>query len=297
MRHFLRFVAMKLDLIPRIKELYEKGVNVMEYLRSKDGRNHNTVEDILISYDFQAGSYIKYVERHKQGHFEYTAEIASVLIKLGIKTAIEVGCGEATVLGHVAQRMPGVRFSGFDISWSRVRCGFDYLKKMHIVADLFVADLFSIPLGDNAIDVVYTSHSIEPNGGREKEAIQELYRVASKYVVLLEPTAEFATGSGKERMKKNGYVQNLRGTIEELGYNLIEYRYFGVSVNPANPTGLYVIKKDQPTKSREYACPVTKGDLMEFIDHFYSPDLHVSYPKILGIPCLMPDYGVLTARR
>jgi ubiquinone/menaquinone biosynthesis C-methylase UbiE len=38
---------------------------------------------------------------------------------------------------------------------------------MNQQADLVVADLFHIPFADNSVDVVYTSHSLEPNGGRE----------------------------------------------------------------------------------------------------------------------------------
>lgn len=49
-----------------------------------------------------------------------------------------------------------------------------------------------MPLKDNSIDIVYTSHSIEPNGGREEEALEELYRVANKYLILLEPDYELA---------------------------------------------------------------------------------------------------------
>ena len=44
----------KKNMLKRIKEVYENGGNIMEYLRSGNG---NSVEDILISYDFQAGTY------------------------------------------------------------------------------------------------------------------------------------------------------------------------------------------------------------------------------------------------
>ena len=69
---------------------------------------------------------------------------------------------------------------------------------------------------DNAIDVVYTSHSIEPNGGREEEALLELYRIAKKYVVLLEPCYEKASSAARKRMEKHNYITNLFDTVNKL---------------------------------------------------------------------------------
>jgi hypothetical protein len=68
-----------------------------------------------------------------------------------------------------------------------------------IDARIFVGDLFRIPSADNSIDVTYTSHYVEPNGGREVPAIKELLRVARKEVILVEPINELAP----EEAKKN----------------------------------------------------------------------------------------------
>jgi len=297
-----------INLIPRVKELYSRGENIIQYLRSRDGRNLNTIEDILISYDFQAGSYIKFANSNPEYIEAYSSAIAKVLRSLTpFRTILEVGVGEATTLANVAMKLNSntspednevFKMLGFDISWSRIKCGTDYLIDKHVAAKLFVADLFNIPFNDNSIDVVYTSHSIEPNGGREKEALIELYRVARKYLVLLEPTDEFANDEGKNRIMKNGYVQNLRAHISELRYKLIEYRPFEVSANPLNPTGLYVISKEATTESHEpiFSCPISRGILTEHADHFFSTESLISYPKVQGIPCLSPNYGILTTK-
>ena len=44
----------KFKQLQKIKELYEKGGNIIEYLKSIDNNDTNTTEDIMISYDFQA---------------------------------------------------------------------------------------------------------------------------------------------------------------------------------------------------------------------------------------------------
>ena len=77
--------------------------------------------------------------------------------------------------------------------------------------------MFNLPLLDNSIDIVYTSHSMEPNGGHEEELLAELYRVTNNYLILLEPAYEFASEEARARMRKHGYVTNLYETAKRLG--------------------------------------------------------------------------------
>lgn len=74
---------------------------------------------------------------------------------------------------------------GFDLSWSRISVAQKWLDEKSVKAQLFVGDLFSIPLADRSVDVVYTSHSLEPNGGKEELAIKELLRVPGKQLCWL----------------------------------------------------------------------------------------------------------------
>ncbi|HOL80730.1 MAG TPA: class I SAM-dependent methyltransferase, partial [Ignavibacteriales bacterium] len=93
---------------------------------------------------------------------------------------IEIGVGEATTLSYLIKQLnnQNLNIFGFDISWSRLKFAKELTKYLQIEnVNLFVADLFNIPLNDNSIDIVYTNHSIEPNGGREEEALKELYRI------------------------------------------------------------------------------------------------------------------------
>lgn len=197
-----------LQIIERIKKIYESGENIIKYIKQGSDRA-NTVEDILISYDFQSGSYVDFVNKNEEYVETFTNAIAKIFDGLDYNTVMEVGVGEATTLGNLIPKLKhGTNFFGFDISWSRIYVGKDYLKTKNVKAKLFLGDLFNIPMKDSSVDVIYTSHSIEPNGGREKEAIIELYRVTKNYLILLEPTNNFATQEGIDRMKSNGYVQN-----------------------------------------------------------------------------------------
>lgn len=291
----------KFDILDRIKELYDRGENIIGYLKSLDQRDKNTIEDILISYDFQAGSYIAIAEEYKEFTEKYTHAIAHEIKKLGdIRSVLEVGVGDGTKLGKVALQFPkNVSFGGFDISWSRVHYARKYVSDLGVDAFLCTGDLFNCPFPDSSIDVVYTSHSIEPNGGREEEAIRELYRITNKYLVLLEPSFEFAGEEDRKRMARNGYVKNIKGAIENLGYDLIEYRLFEHFIRANNPTALYVIRKSEsnvPIDKIMAACPISKKVLSERADHFFSPESLLSYPKIGSIPCLAPFNAVLTSK-
>ena len=50
----------KIGILARIAEIYNSGGNIIQFLKGLNNQTENNLEDILISYDFQAGTYIKY---------------------------------------------------------------------------------------------------------------------------------------------------------------------------------------------------------------------------------------------
>src|SRR5688572_17951755 len=96
----------KIDLIPKLRELYSRGENIIQFLKNQGGKDLNTIEDILISYDFQAGSYIKFATENPKYIDSYSGEIAKVLNGLGnFNTLLEAGVGEATTLANVSTKL------------------------------------------------------------------------------------------------------------------------------------------------------------------------------------------------
>lgn len=294
----------KLKIVKAIKAIYEKNENIIEYLKKMENSEKNTVEDIMISYDFQAGKYMKYCQENKDLVDKYCKALSNIIQNLGeFDTILEAGVGEATTLGPVIQNLENknIYYYGFDISWSRIKYAKYFMDSINCKNhNLFTGDLFDIPIKDNSIDIVYTSHSIEPNGGREKEALQELYRITNKYLVLLEPSYEFANNEAKERMIKHGYVTKLYQTAKELGYNVIEHRLFGMDTNELNPTGLMIIKKDSCENKEKIknplCCPISKTDIEEIRGSYYSKNSMLAFPIIDGIPCLAPQNAILATK-
>lgn len=293
----------KKNILIKIKEIYESGGNIIQYLKELHNTMSNDIEDILISYDFQAGSYIQSAQKNNDYIEKYTAKITETLSQLGnINSILEVGIGEATTLANVItkfDRLPDT-ILGFDLSWSRIKYANAYMNSKQIPNFLlFTGDLFNAPIVDNSIDIVYTSHSIEPNGGKEKEALLELYRITKKYLVLLEPSYEFANEEGKARMLKHGYVKGLYDLAISLKMNVIENRLFDICSNPLNPTGLIIIEKQNNSYEENeqiLACPITKTKLTRYHDAYYSTESMLAYPVISNIPCLLPTNAIIATK-
>lgn len=290
------------EILKKIADVYSTGGNIIKYLKSIDGRKANSIEDILISYDFQAGTYID--AYNKSGYFlnKYTSLLAKELYELdcNFNSIFEPGVGEATTLKCLLNNINNVDFKfigGLDLSWSRVRYAIEFLKLNN--AEIFVGDMFNIPLKDNSIDLVYTSHALEPNGGHEEELIRELYRITNKYLILLEPVYELADDIAKRRMDEHGYIKNLYFIIKKLGYKIIKYELFGMSIKQLNPTGLIIIEKNRNSDievENKFICPITKTELKKYNGYYFTKEGLVSYPIIDNVPILINDYAVVTTK-
>jgi ubiquinone/menaquinone biosynthesis C-methylase UbiE len=170
-------------ILHAVREGYAQGGNAMAIARSLLGTEVNDPVATLLAYDLQTGNYNRSAMRNWSSRLQYCQQIVDVLrtvLPARGGRILEVGCGEATTLRGVLELLQrnDVEAFGFDISWSRLDEGRRFLEEAGHKANLFVADLFQIPLADNSMDVVYSSHSLEPNGGREEELLRECLRVA-----------------------------------------------------------------------------------------------------------------------
>lgn len=292
-----------------LRAAFARGENVMATARTCGAKDRSATAATLVAYDLQAGSYVQGVTKDPELQARWCEQAANLLDPWldGSSTLLEVGCGEATTLAGVLQsvgKKPRQAF-GFDISWSRCAVGTHWLAKQGASATVFVADMFAIPLADASIDVVYTSHSLEPNGGREHEALTELLRVARRTVVLVEPIFELANEMAQDRMRRHGYVRGLRDAAAKLGARVADYRLLECSHNPLNPSGVVVLAKDTSAGLSErsagdvpslWRCPWTHAPLRCVEDAFFCEASGLAFPILRGIPLLTREHAVVASR-
>jgi ubiquinone/menaquinone biosynthesis C-methylase UbiE len=294
------------NVLPSIKELetaLNQNTNIMGLLRERQQVDRNTPDAILTSYDLQSGSYTTLMSdpAYNAQKKEVNDSIADVLRPLGSGTLLEVGVGEASTFGGVIAAL-GIHPSmtaGFDISWSRAAYARRHLDSLGIHGvTLFTGDIAAIPLADNSYDIVYTANSLEPNGGRERECLQELYRICKKWLVLIEPAYELGNEETRNRVEQHGYCRGLPQTARELGFEIVEHKLFDKNLWSYNQGQQIIIRKPpaaQPN-DRAFGCPVCKQPLLHHLGHWFCQECYSIYPVIGGIPCLLPGNGILASK-
>lgn len=294
------------DLILAMRAARGRGENMMACARERLGSEVNETQATLLAYDLLSGGYVRRVRNDPESNRKWCRQLAEILEPLlgpGDRL-LEAGCGEATTLGGVLQEISekSCQALGFDISWSRCSVGVGWLAGEDVAARLFVADLFAIPLQDSSVDVVFSSHALEPNGGREEAAVAELLRVARKAVVLVEPIYELAPDAARERMRRHGYVRGLKQVAEKLGRQVLDCRLLPYTANPLNPSGVVVIQKMAGETSLQdnaaaplWRCPHTGTGLADCGDAFFSSETGLAYPVLRGIPLLRVEHAVVAS--
>jgi len=292
-------------LIIGMRAAYARGENAMAWARANTTLD-NSIVSVLIAYDLQAGAYVDHARINPTYINSWCTQLAGLLepyIVAGDRI-LEVGVGEATTLTGVMKAITAqdICAYGFDLSWSRISVAQKWTEDNAVTARFFVGDLFHIPFEDSSIDVVYTSHSLEPNGGKEEIALKELLRVARKVVVLVEPCYELAPEKAQQRMREHGYVRELKSTAEALGVNVVDYRLLDVCNNPLNPSGVITLvksgvsKTSSPIISGGWQCPLTGVSLTDKGDYFYADSVGIAYPVLQGVPLLRPEHAVIASR-
>ena len=288
-----------------LRTAFERGENITELLRRVNASDVNTEEIIETAYDLQSGSYIAALDDptihdHKVKYGEAIAEVLNSLVYEG-GSVLEPGVGEGTTLSFVmkACRSSFYQFHGFDLSWSRIaQCRHWLLAQGFDSVFLSVASILHAPYADNSFDIVYTSHTIEPNGGREVPILKELHRIASRYLVLLEPGFELASPESQQRMSRLGYARGLKDHAISLGMRVLKHELFGLNSNSLNPTAITVIEKNSASDKAQprLACPRYGDPILEHDHSLYSLGSMRAYPKIHGISCLRIEDGVVASQ-
>ncbi len=275
----------------------------MRLFREKYGADSNSTEAVLVAYDLQSGSYRRALEAPEQRvcFDAYTSAMAAVLDTLDFDSLLDAGTGEATALCAILSRLRRrpARAAGFDLAWSRVAHGREHARGFPGDApELFTGDIFHIPVAAAAFDCVFTSHALEPNFGREKEALVELARITRRWLVLFEPSYELGGNDTRRHIEEFHYVRGLPDAARDAGLEIVRHELLPASMSPRNQTAALILRKPgapPPAPAQWLGCPLCHAPLTAMKGHLFCAEDGLVFPILDGIPALLPANGVLAS--
>lgn len=285
-------------LLARLRTAYAEGRNLVDFMRSEGVSDPRA---ILFAYELQSGSYTRAMANAETRALKERigAKLARWVTPIEPASVCEAGVGEASTLGALGQHLePNIGLYGFDASVSRV--GFARRWTKDVLArdvTLFCADIAQIPFADHSIDVVYTYHALEPNGGRERELLSELVRVCARRLILVEPSHELGGTATAERIEQLRYVRDLAGVLAEMGVRIVHHRLWELDANPRNRAALIVADFDNPRAATKpgFVSPLGRAELSRRSGAWYSQAEGFAFPIIDEIPVLKRESAVLAA--
>lgn len=287
-----------------LRQAYARNENITKLLSQYGSLERQEI--IEIAYDIQSGSYTKNALANPEQLQRYAHEIHDLCKEFIFEhdLILDCGAGELTTLSAVSQHLPEfTRLLACDISLSRLHVGRSFAERvmrddLASTLELFVADMGRMPLADSSVDVVFTSHALEPNHGREEILIRELLRISRRHLILFEPSWENSTESVRARMEEHGYVRELPRHIEEAGGRLISVKPLPHPLSPMNPTYCYIVEKSdknvhQNNSVISFKCPKSGFSLQKRSNFWWSVEGGWAYPEIEKISCLRAKHGIL----
>ena len=86
---------------------------------------------------------------------------------------------------------------------------------------MIVCDASNLPYQDNSFDICYTHYCIEQVPILAKKIIDEMIRVSSKYVVIIEPSYEYSNKITKNRILEKGFPILKKKHFENINSKII----------------------------------------------------------------------------
>lgn len=156
--------------------------------------------------------------------------LLALLHEQRVGSVLDFGCGWGASAIVLRRALPALELAAFDAVPQRVLSARFNLARLGLSGTaLFVADGSRLPLGDDAVDLVFTSHVLEQMQEVLDPALAEIHRVARRWAVLMEPTWRHAGWVQRLRVIRKGYPRDILERCAGLAWAVREAR-------PAEPT-------------------------------------------------------------
>jgi len=217
-----------------VREVYENHWTLAEsleqYVEGLNGRS--------LAIEWRQRGFIASPQILRQVHILY---IMSAIETIDAKRVLEVGCGNGNTVLTLAARFPGVSFSGVELTASGINVAqatqaLDELPggiannsplpvrdlSAHKKADLRVGDARALPYSDRSFDLIYTRLALEQMEQIREQALSEIFRVANRAVVLVEPWRDYNMSKhARAYIRRAGYFAGRIKHLEKLGFHVV----------------------------------------------------------------------------
>jgi len=277
--------------------LYAAGENVVEGLsRAYPGKRAAAIE---IAYSLQSGSYTAFagdpaaIASRREGH----AIVEPLLARHGIRTALDCGAGEGTRWFDFGHRLDHIY--ALDASFHRMSICRRNLEGQPFAAAVTAikGNMLALPFVPQSVDAVFSCHAVEPNTDADAATIiEQMFTIARRLVVMLEPDYRAAGPEMRARMERHGYARNIWAESEaQPGFDLLAEGTLENSVNPLNATSYRVFARREPVADEPtdvLASPLDKSPLRSSGDVMLDAAACFGFPVIAGIVCLAREDAI-----
>lgn len=218
----------------KVREVYDNhwmlAESLEQYVESLNGRS--------LAIEWQQRGFIASPQILRQVHILY---IMKAIETLGAKKILEVGCGNGNAILTLAARFPQVSFSGVELTASGIKIAHAAQAipelppglannsplpardlSAHQRAELRVGDARALPYSDRSFELVYTRLALEQMEQIREQALSEIFRVADRAVVLVEPWRDYNMSQhARAYIRRAGYFAGRIKHLEKLGFHVV----------------------------------------------------------------------------
>lgn len=158
---------------------------------------------------------------------------------------LEVGCGNCINLLSLKRELgKAIELYGIDISAERLNIARNYFTEALDGIKLYPCSITqTTPWRDSFFDVVFTMHCLEQIPYKSEIALREMYRLANKVLVIIEPVFELGNPAQRLYLINADHNRILLKTLRHLDYQITRLEPLNIQMNPVNPSSIIVVKK------------------------------------------------------
>ncbi len=158
---------------------------------------------------------------------------------------LEVGCGNCINLLNLSKRYKEkAKLYGIDISAKRLEVARKFFGEGLNGINLYEAPITQKTNWDDGyFDVVFSMHCLEQIAYETRAAGKEMYRLADRKLVMIEPVFELGNAAQKLYLYHSDHCRILLKTIHALDYKIARLEPLNIQSNPVNQSSIVVIEK------------------------------------------------------